>query len=103
MAGLGLLVLLDSGPTPEFSHAYPAPGPGCGDQFELEDGGKADHWDNEDYAGVHCYPDHVDIDAGHDPTRAENTRSGPTSSGSISSSASRPHRTFNGPGATASW
>ena len=27
-------------------------------------GGRFDRWRNDDYAGVHCYPDHVDIDTG---------------------------------------
>jgi len=54
-------------PNRPFTHAYPAPGPGCGDTGELESGVRVDNWENEDYAGVHCYPDHVDIDAGHDP------------------------------------
>lgn len=65
LAGVGLYKLARS--TAGYVHAYPAPGPGCGDRGEDENGVKSDLWDNEDYAGVHCYPDHVDVDAGGDP------------------------------------
>ncbi len=46
-----------------YAHSYPAPGPGCGDVGETESG-RYDRWVNVDYAGVHCHPDHVDIDSG---------------------------------------
>jgi hypothetical protein len=67
LGGIGLYGLLNRGAASRYNHAYPAPGPGCGDRVERESGVKTDLWDNQDYAGVHCYPDHVDIDAGGDP------------------------------------
>lgn len=72
-----------------FVHAYPAPGPGCGDTGEDENGVRSDNWDNDDYTGVTCHADHVDIDSGsgtdprgvHDPSsnvfRVESNIDGP--------------------------
>jgi hypothetical protein len=70
-----------------YSHSYPAPGPGCGDEAEDDNGQRDDVWSNEDHAGVQCYPDHVDIDAraggqpiGTDVFRLESDIDGPPAS-----------------------
>ncbi len=60
---LGLFSLFADGDSYVYVHAYPAPGPRCGDYGDSE-AGRFDRWINDDYAGVHCYPDHVDIDTG---------------------------------------
>ncbi len=59
LGGLGWIVATAFNDNGMYVHRYAAPGTGCGDRAEADNGEMTDLWDNPDRATIRCFTDHV--------------------------------------------